>query len=327
MRRPFKDKRPIGPLFGQSSADTIQSRLTSGVREDIGFEEGGSVKVYFHSSTNMDELKNGEIALFVTSPPYNVDYTYGSINDAKPYREYMSLLAKVFSEAYNKLMPEGRLCVNVPTIDKTNADAMGEGNIPVASDLTSMMVDDPSLGNKFSTPEINELKRTTDYSLFDHIIWNKGRFDTEVNLGSLGIGRPFRFEHDITHESILIFQKPGMRNLSTIDQDRLNASRLNKDWWTSGPGYEFDTNAKSNLWNIRPSNKIEVNGEKVPTFPEELPRRLIQGYSFVGDIVVDPFAGVGTTLKVAKDLDRLSVGYELREDLRPEIEKRVGESV
>lgn len=323
MKRPFRDKRPFGPIFGEST-DTIQSRITPGVREDIGFEEGGSVKMYFHSSTDMSELKNGEVALFVTSPPYNVDYDYGTVDDAKPYEEYMSLLAKVFTEAYDKLMPEGRLCVNVPTVDKTQS-GLGEGNIPVASDLTNMLVDDPSFGDKFDTPEINRLKKRTNYSLYEHIIWNKGRFGRDTGLASLP--RPFRFEHRITHESILMFQKPGRRNIDLISNERIKASQLDKSWWAPSSGSQFDTTAKDSVWNIRPSNKIEVNGEKIPTFPEELPRRLIQGHSFVGDIVVDPFAGVGTTLKVAKDLDRLSVGYELRQELRPEIEKRVGESV
>jgi len=324
MRRPFSDKRPLGPLFSDTSENTIQSRLTPGIRDEIGFEDGGNVKMYFHPSQDMSELRNGEVALFITSPPYNVDYDYGSVNDAKPYSDYMSLLAEVFTEAYDKLMPEGRLCVNIPTIDKAQGSPSG-GNIPVAADLTNMLVDDPSFGNKFNTPEINQLKRRTDYSLYEHIIWNKGRFGRDTALGSLP--RPFRFQHEITHESILIFQKPGKRNLDLVSNKRIEASKLDSDWFSASTGSQFQTNAKDSLWNIRPSNDVKLNGEKIPTFPEEIPRRLIEGHSFVGDIVVDPFAGAGTTLKVAKETDRLGVGYEKRSDLKPLIEDTVGERV
>jgi len=125
----------------------------------------------------------------------------------------------------------------------------------------------------------------------------------------------------------LVFQKPGKRNLSLVEDERINASKLNKEWWTSSEGDLPDTTAKDNVWNLRPANPISRQGEKVPTFPEELPKRLIEGYSFVGDLVVDPFAGAGTTLLAAKNIDRLGVGYELREQLRPVIEERVGESV
>lgn len=324
MRRPLENARPFGPVFNQSS-ESIQSRLTSGVREDIGFEDGGSVKVYFHSSSDMRELKPGEVNLIVTSPPYNVDYNYGSFADSSPYEKYMSMLAEVFTECYRKLTPECRLCINVPTIDKTGSAGLGVGNIPLASDLTDMLVDDPSFSQKFDTPEINELKAETDFKLYDHIIWNKGRFSDRSGLGSLP--RPFRFDHDITHESILILQKPGKRNLSLVEDERLEASKLNKDWWTTGEGGLADTSAKDSVWNLRPSGPVIYQGEKVPTFPEELPKRLIQGHSFVGDLVVDPFAGAGTTLLAAKNTDRLGVGYELRQELKPLIESRVDEAV
>jgi site-specific DNA-methyltransferase (adenine-specific) len=59
-------------------------------------------------------------------------------------------------------------------------------------------------------------------------------------------------------------------------------------------------------------------------FPEELPRRLIKMFSFVGDTVLDPFLGSGTTILAAKNLDRNSIGYEVNEDFLSIIKEKVG---
>ncbi len=59
-------------------------------------------------------------------------------------------------------------------------------------------------------------------------------------------------------------------------------------------------------------------------FPEELPKRLIKMFSFVGENILDPFAGSGTTLLVAKKLDRNSIGYEINQEFIPIIQEKLG---
>jgi len=59
-------------------------------------------------------------------------------------------------------------------------------------------------------------------------------------------------------------------------------------------------------------------------FPEELPKRLIKMYSFIGDTVLDPFLGSGTTAKVALELKRNAIGYEINEDFVELIKKKLG---
>ena len=59
-------------------------------------------------------------------------------------------------------------------------------------------------------------------------------------------------------------------------------------------------------------------------FPEELPRRLIKMFSFVGDTVLDPFAGSGTTSLAAKNLQRHSIGFEINPEYRPILEEKLG---
>jgi DNA modification methylase len=58
-------------------------------------------------------------------------------------------------------------------------------------------------------------------------------------------------------------------------------------------------------------------------FPDELPKRLIKLYSFFGDTVLDPFLGTGTTAKVALELGRKAIGYELNEDYKRLINKKL----
>ena len=61
-------------------------------------------------------------------------------------------------------------------------------------------------------------------------------------------------------------------------------------------------------------------------FPEELPRRLIKMFSFVGETILDPFLGSGTTSKTARELKRNSIGYEINKDFLPIIEEKIGKS-
>ncbi|MCZ0211776.1 site-specific DNA-methyltransferase, partial [Streptomyces sp. UMAF16] len=61
----------------------------------------------------------------------------------------------------------------------------------------------------------------------------------------------------------------------------------------------------------------------IAMFPEELPKRLIKMFSFVGETVLDPFAGSGTTALAAKNLDRNSIGYEINPEFIPFIKEKL----
>lgn len=83
---------------------------------------------------------------------------------------------------------------------------------------------------------------------------------------------------------------------------------------------QFTTYTKS-LWTF-PTVSSNDSDHPAP-FPEELPKRLILLYTYLGDTVLDPFLGSGTTCKVAKALGRKSTGYEIDTSYKPEIEKRI----
>ena len=82
-------------------------------------------------------------------------------------------------------------------------------------------------------------------------------------------------------------------------------------------------------WNRNFSGHWNFAGEKqgdghIAMFPLELPRRLIQMFSFHGETVLDPFAGSGTTIRAAMDLERVGVGYEINGEFETAIKKRLG---
>ena len=111
------------------------------------------------------------------------------------------------------------------------------------------------------------------------------------------------------YEFILIFKKYG--NSPKVNKETKELSRLTDEEWN-----QYFTGH----WNF-PGEKQDKH---LAMFPEELPRRLIKMFSFVGDTVLDPFLGSGTTSLAAKDLNRNSIGYEINEKFIPIIKGKLG---
>ncbi len=78
------------------------------------------------------------------------------------------------------------------------------------------------------------------------------------------------------------------------------------------------------MWEITHILPQDKYSKYTAPFPEELARRIITLYSYVGDTVLDPFVGTGTTLKVANELKRNAVGYEIDLELKDIILERIG---
>jgi DNA modification methylase len=312
MKRPFRDKRPIGPFVSQST----QSKLDSNVDP--------SVNVFFHSSENMPELNNNSIHLIIGSPPYNVDWDYGNIDDQKEYNEeYIPQMARIFTEAYNKLAPGGRLCINTLTTDKkaTQSELAMGGALPNAADITTLLVKQKGRSLKYSNnKDVKVLRNSTNYILEQHIIWVKPSGSVRNKSRPFGsYPRPNGLLLAPAHESILVFRKPGNRDLSKVSRQRKNQSEVSSSY--------FGNELFDDVWRVGPTQTRKYNGFTVPKFPDELPERLIKMYSFIGDTVVDLFTGSGTTLKMAKQLNRDSIGYEINSEIKGLIEKEVGETV
>jgi DNA modification methylase len=113
---------------------------------------------------------------------------------------------------------------------------------------------------------------------------------------------------EIDYEFILIFKKEGKRK---VPKDKKELSVLSKEEWK-----EYF----SGHWKFGGAKQVEHEA----VFPEELPKRLIKMFSFVGDRVLDPFAGSGTTLKSALELGREAIGYEINPEFVELIKRKVG---
>lgn len=268
--------------------------------------------VFYHSSTAMSELNENSVDLIITSPPYfNIkDYAkngyqntthsksikgdLGALND---YESYISELLKVWRECERVLKPNAKLCINVPLMPMLKKDFNTHYNRHIF-DLQSDI-------------QHSILERTKLF-LLDMYIWNRTNSTKKLMFGSYPYPRNFYAQN--TTEFITIFVKDG-KPRNDISQEIKEESKLSQDEWV---------NFTKQIWDIPVPNKSDsAFGKHSALMPEQIPYRLIKMFSFVGDLVLDPFAGSGTTLKVAKELKRNFVGYEIYEHYKSVIEEKL----
>lgn len=252
-------------------------------------------KLIIGDCSNMKEIADESVQLVVTSPPYfNAPFDYKELFGS--YQHYLSMLDKVARE----------LCRVVTT-----------GRI-VALNIDDMLVD----GEKFPiVADATKIFTDAGFRYRDRIIWKKPDGYLRISRRSgvlIQNPYPMYFYPDNLLESIIIFQK-GKFDYKSIPEETREKSKIdikdfekkNKDWYRT-------------LWemtNVLPNSDLEKG---IAAFPEELPNRLISLYSYVDETVLDPFAGSGTTMKIARKLNRNSIGIELKKELIPTIKKKLG---
>ena len=251
-------------------------------------------KIIFGDSRSLNQVNDKSVQLIVTSPPYWQLKDYGAkeqigFNDS--YEEYINNLNLVWQEC-NRVLADGcRLCIN---IGDQFARSVYYGRYKVIPIRTEIIRFCESLG--------------MDY--MGAIIWQK---TTTMNTSGGGaIMGSFPYPRNgilkMDYEFILIFKKLGNAPKPTPQQKA--ASQISKEEW----GQYF-----SSHWNF---NGVKQTGH-IAMFPEELPKRLIKMFSFVGETVLDPFAGSGTTSLAAKHLGRNSIGYEINKEFGPVIKEKL----
>ena len=251
-------------------------------------------KIIFGDSRSLNQVNDKSVQLIVTSPPYWQLKDYGAkeqIGFDDSYEEYINNLNLVWQEC-NRVLADGcRLCIN---IGDQFARSVYYGRYKVIPIRTEIIRFCESLG--------------MDY--MGAIIWQK---TTTMNTSGGGaIMGSFPYPRNgilkMDYEFILIFKKLGNAPKPTPQQKA--ASQMTKDEWNQ---------YFSSHWHF---NGIKQMGH-MAMFPEELPKRLIKMFSFVGETVLDPFAGSGTTSLAAKHLGRNSIGYEINKEFGPVIKEKL----
>jgi site-specific DNA-methyltransferase (adenine-specific) len=158
--------------------------------------------------------------------------------------------------------------------------------------------------------EIIKFCETIGFDYMGAIIWQKVTTSNTtgggVQMGSYPYPRNGILKLD--YEFILIFKKLGESPRPTTEQKELSKMTA-EEWNTFFAGH----------WNFAGARQ----SGHIAMFPEELPRRLIKMFSFVGETVLDPFLGSGTTALAAKNNDRNSVGYEINPEFIPIIKEKL----
>src|SRR3990172_4428138 len=252
-------------------------------------------KIINGDSRQMTELQDKSVHLIITSPPYWQLKDYGSkdqIGFHDSYENYINNLNLVWKECYRTLHNGCRLCVN---IGDQFARAVYYGRykvIPIRE-------------------EIIKFCENIGFDYMGAIIWQKVTTSNTtgggVQMGSYPYPRNGILKLD--YEFILVFKKLGDAPKPTKEIKELSKMTAT-EWNTFFAGH----------WNFagaRQDNHIAM-------FPEELPRRLIKMFSFIGDTVFDPFTGSGTTNLAAKNLGRNSIGYEINSEFIPVIKQKLG---
>ncbi|MBN1293958.1 MAG: thermonuclease family protein [Candidatus Latescibacteria bacterium] len=242
----------------------------------------------------MNDLPDESVHLTITSPPYWQLKDYGVTNQIgfdDSYEKYINNLNLVWNECYRVLHKGCRLCIN---IGDQFARAVYYGRYKVIPIRT----------------EIIKFCETVGFDYMGAIIWQK--VTTSNTTGGATIMGSYPYPRNgilkIDYEFILIFKKDGKPPKVSIENKELS-KLTNEEWNTYFQGH----------WNfsgIKQDNHLAM-------FPEELPIRLIKMFSFVGDTILDPFLGSGTTSSAAKKLNRNSVGYEINPEFISLIKEKV----
>ena len=255
-------------------------------------------QIWHGDARDMDangDIADGSVALVVTSPPYFAGKAYeealGTDGIPADYLEYLQMLRDVFAECARKLEPGGRIAVNVANLGRKPYRSLSSDVIAILEELGLL--------------------------LRGEIIWKKGKGAG----GSCAWGS---------------FQRPGNPVLRDVTErivvaskgrfDRaIDARARASEGLPSNGSMTVDDflEATLDVWEFPPESARRVN-HPAP-FPVELPKRLIDLYTYAGDLVLDPFMGVGSTAVAAVRSGRHFVGFDTDADYIARAEARVAQ--
>ena len=240
----------------------------------------GTLTLIHGDARHLTEIDRATIALVVTSPPYPMipqwDRLFESMG-ARGYSAMHRILRGAWVECARVLVPGGILAVNI-------GDAVRslDGNFRLWPNHANVLVDATSVGLR----------------PLPHLLWKKPTNKPNAFLGS-GFLPPNAYV-TLDCEYILLFRKGNLRSFPRRDavREASRYSRKERDLWFS------------QVWSDIRGSRQGSGPNRTAAFPSEIPDRLIRMFSVVGDTVLDPFAGTGTTLWSAIRSGRDAIGVE-----------------
>ena len=173
-------------------------------RNNKTFFEAKNAKIIKDDVLTTEEIKNDEIDLIVTSPPYNVDIKYNSHDDQISYKDYLDFSKKWLTRCFHWLKNDCRLCLNIP-LDKNKG-----GQQSVGADLTT-------------------IAKKIGYQYHSTIIWNEGNISRRTAWGSwLSASAPFVIA---PVELILVLYKKDWKKNEKKESDITRQEFMD---WTNG---------------------------------------------------------------------------------------------
>ncbi|MFZ2148681.1 MAG: DNA methyltransferase [Sedimentisphaerales bacterium] len=258
----------------------------------------GFHKIIIGDSRKMHEVEDESVHLIITSPPYWQLKDYGQrqqigYNDS--YQDYINNLNLVWNQCHRVLHKGCRLCIN---IGDQFARSVYYGRYKIIPIRT----------------EVVKFCESVGFDYMGAIIWQK--VTTCNTTGGATVMGSFPYPRNgiikLDYEFILIFKKLGKP--PKVSKEIKEKSRLSQDEWNQ---YFYGH------WNF----SGEKQNKHLAPFPEELPKRLIKMFSFIGDTVLDPFLGSGTTSLAALRFLRNSIGYEINEQYLSHIKQRLTKNI
>ena len=278
------------------------------------------MKLYHGNALEMiKKIENNSIQSLITSPPYFCLRDYGHINQIgleNQVEDYLNKLIKIWNVAKDKLRDDGLLFINIddtyyyPRPTERKIYGMNANNDKRPGMKKHEEYKKSSL---MAIPQKLVIKLIeTGWIFRQQIIWHKPACMPESTTT--------RFTKD--YEVILMFSKSEKYKFNQLKEEmkttdlsrprgsrgslKENSGRRNEE----SKKMDYERNMRS-VWSI---NSVCVNNNHYATFPSELARRLILCSTDESDTVLDPFSGSGTTLRVAKQLNRHGIGIEINCD-------------
>lgn len=272
----------------------LSKKRTPKKDQATGIPSGDVQGIYFKDARKMDELLDKSVHLIVTSPPYFVGMEY---EVGTTFKDHLENMEAVIKQCARVIVPGGIIALNV-------GDIVGFKESNAQSNYSQI---------KLMAHFYQSCMKKHKIYLTDEIIWAKRIAWSKASESGQN------FTEDTVHtsysvfrnwEPIYIFRAKGEREQPS--EDIILKSKLTSEQWKA---------YADGVW------KIEAvrNPDGHPCmYPDELVNRLIRMFSYAGDTVLDPFLGSGTTVKVARDLERVGIGYERELKYKPVIMKKLG---